>query len=402
MRAFQGKQPVRLSPLLSRILDGIEPKRPDIETARAVAELSRLFTRERDALGKDYLNDPALAAAYRTYFFPVNLSKIQVLLEELPEDWQRPEDGTLRVLDLGTGPGTGALAVLDWLKQHDPDSLKELTVVAVDDSTEALSEARRLWTDYSIKSGLSDASLLLYEGDLARPADHGWRDHVARGGPYDLIILANCLNELFGEAADPISRRFELMKTLLAFLTPHGTIMIVEPALRQVSRELHRVRDRMLEHKLCTVYSPCLHEQPCPALVHPDDWCHEERPWEPPASIQQIDEKVGFIKDALKFSYLLLRKDGKTIVERRPDVYRVVSELREMKGEKRAWLCNEQGRQEAGRQDRLVSSENAALDQWHRGAIVQIERIVRKERGGKVSPLGRIEQDSAVQIVRSV
>jgi hypothetical protein len=158
----------------------------------------------------------------------------------------------------------------------------------------------------------------------------------------------------------------------------------------------------MLEHKLCTVYSPCLHEQPCPALVHPDDWCHEERPWEPPASIQQIDEKVGFIKDALKFSYLLLRKDGKTIVERRPDVYRVVSELREMKGEKRAWLCNEQGRQEAGRQDRLVSSENAALDQWHRGAIVQIERIVRKERGGKVSPLGRIEQDSAVQIVRSV
>ena len=98
----------------------------------------------------------------------------------------------------------------------------------------------------------------------------------------------------------------------------------------------------------------------------------------------------------------MLRKDGKTIVERRTDFYRVVSELRELKGEKRAWLCNEQGRQEVGRQDRLASPHNNALDQWHRGAIVQIEQIVHKERNGKVSALGRIEQDAAVQMVRSV
>ena len=97
-----------------------------------------------------------------------------------------------------------------------------------------------------------------------------------------------------------------------------------------------------------------------------------------------------------------LRKDGKTIVERQFDFYRVVSELRELKGEKRAWLCNEQGRQEVGRQDRIVSPQNAAFDRWHRGAIVQIEKIVRKERGGKVSSLGRIERDGAVRIIRPV
>jgi hypothetical protein len=79
-----------------------------------------------------------------------------------------------------------------------------------------------------------------------------------------------------------------------------------------------------------------------------------------------------------------------------------VSELRELKGEKRAWLCNETGRPEIGRQDRLVSPQNAAFDEWHRGAIVQIEKVVHKERRGKVSALGRIEQDAAVQIVRSV
>jgi len=192
------------------------------------------------------------------------------------------------------------------------------------------------------------------------------------------------------------------MTDVLSLLAPQGTLMIVEPALRDTSRALHQVRDRLLQEKRCTVYSPCLHEKNCPALVHPDDWCHEERPWEPPPAIQQIDEVVGFIKDALKFSYLLLRKDGKTIIERRSDIYRVVSELRELKGEKRAWLCNEQGRQEVGRQDRLTSPQNTDLDRWHRGAIVQIERIVRKERAGKLSSLGRIEQDVGVQIIRPV
>jgi len=73
-----------------------------------------------------------------------------------------------------------------------------------------------------------------------------------------------------------------------------------------------------------------------------------------------------------------------------------------MKGEKRAWLCNETGRPEVGRQDRLASPQNEAFSQWHRGAIVQIERIVHKERHGKVSALGRIEQSSGVKIIRPV
>ena len=176
--------------------------------------------------------------------------------------------------------------------------------------------------------------------------------------------------------------------------------MIVEPALRQTARALHQMRNHLLKQDLCTVYSPCLHEGACPALDHPDDWCHEERPWQTPPAIAAIDRDVGFIKDALKFSYLLLRTDGRTIVTRSPQTFRVVSELRELKGEKRAWLCNETGRPEVGRLDRKASPQNAAVDSWHRGAIVQIERIVRKEREGKVSPVGRIESDAAVEIVR--
>jgi ribosomal protein RSM22 (predicted rRNA methylase) len=214
------------------------------------------------------------------------------------------------------------------------------------------------------------------------------------------MIMANCLNELFPASIDAPAERAAVVAQLLPFLAPHGTVMIVEPALRQTARALHHMRDHLLKQGLCTVYSPCLHEGGCPALDHPDDWCHEERPWETPSAIAAIDRDVGFIKDALKFSYLLLRTDGRTIAMRSPQTFRVVSELRKLKGEKRAWLCNETGRPEVGRLDRKASSHNAAVDAWHRGAIVQIERIVRKEREGKVSPVGRIESDVVVEIIR--
>jgi len=362
--------------------------------SQGVLELSRLFTRGRSALSRSYLESPALAAAYLHYFLPVNLSKIQALLDEMRVE---QADKTFTVLDLGSGPGTGALAVLDWW--HRRGSVSALSVVAVDRSMTALQQAESLWSKYCRTADLKGTSLYTYKADIERT---GWLQAVQPRAPFDLIILANCLNEIYADRTDPIEMRTHVVTKALSLLAPHGTMMIVEPALRETSRELHQVRDRLLQEKRCTVYSPCLHEQNCPALAKPDDWCHEEWAWGPPVSIQEIDEEVGFIKDALKFSYLLLRKDGKTIVDRRPDVYRVVSELRELKGEKRAWLCNEQGRQEVGRQDRLASPTNAAFDHWHRGAIIQIERITHKEKAGKVSALGRIEPDAAVKLVRPV
>jgi ribosomal protein RSM22 (predicted rRNA methylase) len=385
-----------VSPLLIETIRQLIDKEgcPRKKIVWAVAELSRLFTKERATLNRSYLDDQAYAMAYLSYFLPVNLAKIQVLLNEIPA----PEvDQRFSVLDLGSGPGTGLLAVLDWW--HQRESPHTLSVTAADSSARALKQARRLWDRHCQVVNNQEASLQTYVRDLEQ---RDWLEQVRQKRPFDLIILANCLNEIFADACDPIMARTTFVNESLALLAPHGTMMIVEPALRETSRALHQVRDQLLREKRCTIYSPCLHEGDCPALVKPADWCHEERAWAPPVSIQEIDEEVGFIKDALKFSYLLLRKDGKTIVDRKPDVYRVVSELRVMKGEKRVWLCNEQGRQEFGRQDRLASPYNEAFDQWHRGAIVQIERIARKERKGTISALGRLEQDAAVQIVRSV
>ena len=405
MQPFNEKRPSSLSSQIMKVLAKVSPEREHQGggLAQAVVNLSRLFTTARATLPLHYLDDPAHAAAYRAYFLPVNLSKVQALLDELPEDSStETPDHPMAVLDLGCGPGTGALALLDWLWHRSPERAKSLSVLAADASHAPLRDTERLWEAYCQEVGISSKGLRCVEGNLEHPLKGDLGKQIVRGGPYDLIIMANCLNELFSASVDPPVERAAVVAQLLPFLAPHGTIMIVEPALRQTARALHQMRNHLLEQGLCTVYSPCLHERACPALDHPDDWCHEERPWQTPPAIAAIDRDVGFIKDALKFSYLLLRTDGRTIVTRSPKTFRVVSELRELKGEKRAWLCNETGRPEVGRLDRKASPENAAVDSWHRGAIVQIERIVRKEREGKVSPVGRIESDVAVKIIRSV
>jgi SAM-dependent methyltransferase len=405
MQPFNEKKPAGLSSEILKVLAKVSPERNlrGDALAQAVVNLSRLFTTARATLPLHYLDDPAHAAAYLSYFLPVNLSKVQVLLDELPNDnSQEPPVRPMALLDLGCGPGTGALALLDWLWHRSPERAKSVSVLATDASHAPLRDAERLWEAYCQEVGIPTSGHRCIEGNLEHPLKGDLGKQIVRGGPYDLMIMANCLNELFPESVDPPAERARVVAQLLPFLAPHGTIMIVEPALRQTARALHHMRNHLLKKGLCTVYSPCLHEGACPALDHPDDWCHEERPWQTPPAIAALDQDVGFIKDALKFSYLLLRTDGRTIVTRSPQTFRVVSELRELKGEKRAWLCNETGRPEVGRLDRKASPLNAAVDSWHRGDIVQIERIVRKERDGKVSALGRIERDAAVEIVRPI
>jgi ribosomal protein RSM22 (predicted rRNA methylase) len=362
---------------------------PDGEAIEGVRRLSALFTTGRDGRLVDYLADRSLRRAYLLYFFPVNYAKVAGLLREMPALPARP----LRILDVGSGPGTAALAVLDHLTRLGQAGHHGSEVIAADRSRQALHEAEALWA--SMTKGRPDKSRCAFR---PMPADAERADTrtLWKQGPFDLIMLANSLNELFCSAADPLAARVKLLEALLTALAPDGTLMIVEPALRETTRALHHVRDRLVAEGLATVYSPCLHERPCPALAREDDWCHEERPWTPPAVVQEIDRAVGFIKDALKFSYLLLRKDGLTIAERGPDVYRVVSEVMVMKGDRRAWLCNETGRPLVGRLNRSRSDANAAFDRWHRGAIVRVDQIARR------GAVGRIGSEAKVELIRPV
>lgn len=367
-----------------------------------VSRLSSLFTQGGLEANGAYLEDPQLCASYLAYYVPVNLSKVQLLLDELQSVLPADRGGEFRVLDLGSGPGTGALATLDWCCTTSLLPLDALRVTVVDRSARALALCTEVWEAYGdICKILRIPPLQTLEHNLERsfPPCLGT---VGMEGGYDLIIVQNLLSELYIGSPDAVNRRAAFVEMLLECLAVNGSVMLIEPALRSTSRALHQVRDQLLAQGQCTIYSPCLHDAPCPALIKASDWCHEERMWETPDWIAQVDREVGFIKDALKFSYAILRKDGKTLIPRNSGCHRVVSELRVMKGEKRVWLCDDLGRPEVGRQDKERSVSNAPFDQWHRGAIVRVSEIVRKTKKGGPSAVGRILSSGVAEIVRPV
>jgi len=356
-----------------------------------VARLSRLLTRERDNLPHAYLRDPGLRRAYLAYFLPPNLAKIQVPLRELclhPANLLAKD--RLQVLDLGTGPGTAVLGIREFFRQRGKGQYLEFT--AVDQVAENLKEAEALFREAGGGTD-SRATLTTVRSGIEAIAGRS-------GGPFDIIVLSNVLNELFLRERDRMVKRTELVRNIMErLLAADGSCIIIEPALQETSRELLMVRDGIVDGG-SHVYAPCLVQGHCPALVNPKDWCHEDRPWDPPELVRELDAATGLRKDSLKFSYLILRNDSRSLA----DVcgrasYRVVSEPLASKGKLEFYLCGEEGRRLATRLDKDASPANGPFERLRRGDVVRIQGMVIEERRFRitkeslVNPLDVFPQD---------
>jgi ribosomal protein RSM22 (predicted rRNA methylase) len=342
-----------------------------------VARLSRLLTKERGSLPAAYLRDPGLRKAYLTYFLPPNLDKVGVPLRELSlHPSKLLEREQLQVLDLGSGPGTAILGIRRFFARNGDRIRLECT--AVDQVGENLKEAEVLFREQGGVAGVP-AGLTTVRSGIEAIAEHS-------GGPFDIIVLSNVLNELYIREEDGVSKRTALVGRILEhLLAPDGSCIIIEPALRETSRDLLMVRDGIVDAGF-HVYSPCLVQGHCPALVNPKDWCHEDRPWDPPDVIKEIDSHIGLRKDSLKFSYVVLRKDGRTLAGVcGPDAYRVVSEPIISKGKRELYLCGRAGRHIAARQDKDAVPGNEAFASLERGDVVRIDGLILENNRFKIT-----------------
>lgn len=371
-----------------------------------VKTLSDYFTKRRGERPDDYLGDRELMAAYTAYFFPSNVLKVKKPLEELIRHpgTEIGKGGKIAMLDLGCGPGTASSGCLSFLFEKVIPARDELSVriKMIDRVPENLIEAnsmvREIWARYAgrfSKGSSFSLDVSVEKMDLVQlKAGSFGREK------FDVIIMSNSLGELDG-FGNKIEKWCEFLEMIGRFaLKEKGSILVIEPALRESSRDLLGLRDEIIERRSMNVYSPCITKGRCGALANPKDWCHEGYAWEPPEIVEDIDEITGFSKSHLKYSYLLLRKDGlsvrQTCADRRGEYFRVVSDLRVMKGEKRVFLCGERGRIQTGRLDREKSDSNGCFDRLKRGDIVEILGIHEK------GELFRIKRESGVRIELSV
>lgn len=313
------------------------------EVASGVRTLSLGLTRDRMLAGAPYMDDPKLLGAYLLFFWPVSYAQARELFGELPH---RPRS----CLDLGSGPGPVAFAALDAGASD---------VTCADRSRAAL----KLATELAKEAGEALAT-------------REWTpDAPLPDGRFDVITLGHVVNELYGrpESSGVIAKRTALLSTIAASVKPQGSLLVMDPALRETSRALLQVRDAWVQGG-GAVRAPCFFKGPCPALIKESDWCHAEREWSPPPVIAAIAREAGLKKEALKMSYLMLSPPGEAWAKP-PDgqVFRIVSESLASKGRNRFMGCGASGRIGLAMQDKHLGEANKAFAHLRRGDVVRVE-----------------------------
>jgi ribosomal protein RSM22 (predicted rRNA methylase) len=335
-----------------------------------------MLTRERNAMPRAYLQDRGLREAYNAYFLPVNIRKVRMPLQELALHPNEPlSKERLRILDIGSGPGSALLGVMEFFSGQ--KKRPRLEIIALDQVVGNLRAAEEFFISSRDRSGL-DAELRTVQADIGN-AERLFSER------FDLILLSNVLNELFFQQEDRLVKRVALLSRLLNnLLVDDGSCVIIEPALRETSREMLEVKDELIGSGL-HVYSPCLEQGKCPALDNPKDWCHEDLAWDPPEIIQEIDQLIGLKKDSLKFSYLVLRKDALSLADvLGKDVFRVVSEPLVSKGKRELFICGPGGRRLCARLDKDATTQNKDFGNLKRGDVVRFEQLIDEGKRFKV------------------
>jgi hypothetical protein len=304
-------------------------------------------------------------------------------------------DRPLRVLDLGAGlgattwglaraleaSGAGGTIEATWLDSDAP--ALELGAAIV----RARQETRESPVTLAVRTRTGPLSLA---GGLGR---------------FDVVLVGQLLSELDVALSDDERRDLHaaLLRSLVADrIEPGGAVVVIEPALRDRTRHLHRVRDAVLStpatappssRSPVTVFAPCLHAAPCPALARDTDWCHEDLAVDLPPWLGPVARGAGLRVEGLTFSYLVLRQGGVRLVDaiRAPSGaarLRVVSDEFRTKGKREAFVCGDvagpsgpvAARARLMRLDRDANPGNAAWEGLGRGDLLVVAPAPAVER----------------------
>jgi SAM-dependent methyltransferase len=300
--------------------------RPETDlVGAAILRLQRGLTGARSLAGAPYMDDPALLGAYLLYYWPVSYLEASLAIAELALEPRR-------VLDLGSGPGPAAAAALD---------AGAVRVDLADRSERALELATRVL-------GRDEARIAAARVDLESP-----EALAAASGTYDLVILGHSLNELWRGREDRIALRTSLLERAGRLLEPGGTLLVLEPALLETSREALRLRDALADSGY-RILGPCPASDSgpyrCPALAAgPDRTCHAESAWDPPEPVASIAARAGLDRRSVKYAWFAADPRGgpaRGVADGPPDAAtlegRVVSDpMLNKAGRVRYFICSE-------------------------------------------------------------
>ncbi len=271
-----------------------------------VAELAEIYNHARGQMKPNLFQKTGLRAAYLGHYFLLNAARTFAIMGELQEiltillqKIEPGEDGckVVRLLDLGSGPGSAGLACAATLLTLMP---KEMNI-----ELDFVDKAPQL---------LADIGPLAHYLGLSEPKDSRLKIRTIRGdilqeapkvaGGYHIILMANILNEVIGASRrNVLEEKAENLRTLVeSRLAPGlGLVTVIEPATKDCTTTLLACRETLKE-RLYTL-APCLHDESCRLFIGGKDWCHSERAWTRPRLIEELDHVTSLDHTLLRWSY---------------------------------------------------------------------------------------------------
>ena len=351
------------------------------ELAAAVKALSDAYVEPEKCDWQGLYKNKAAVSAYLLYYLPVNLVKIFPLLDELARGAAfdcagRPE---LSVLDVGCGPGTFMLGVLEYMcRRGRPVSSppQSVHITGIDRVKENLAAAESLIGQYCSTGCLPPGMTVRFafkQGSVNSP------DFLKGPERYDLIVAGNVIAELDGRALA------EGLAAITEHLAPGGALIIIDPGTRRAARRLLDVRQLLLRNTALRLYAPCPHAETCPLQDDAAQWCHEKLFWQPTEAVRLIDGVLGFTKGkGIKYSFLsFVNYDVDRLSSyadlARENIWRVSSYVIKNKGEDRLWVCNGRERLLLRRLERNRTDTNRDFDLAERGDLALVDGAVPRD-----------------------
>lgn len=268
----------------------------EIRTLTAgVTRLSRGFTGNRRLVGEDYLSDPALLGAYLLFYWPVSYAQARTVFNDLERR------GTLMkgfALDIGSGPAPLSFALFDagFDRVHAFEKIPLAVEIARELARAAGIGSERFETTVWEATGTGRFS--------------SKRTFDIEKGTVQLAAFGHMINELGpvsksdGSApASTLDIRARLLADFSELLDPGGTVTIIEPALKPVTRNLLALRDLLADGGV-PIKAPCFFNGPCPAFALPDQTCHGQVNWTMPDTLRRLSEAAHIDKEQLAMAWL--------------------------------------------------------------------------------------------------
>lgn len=250
----------------------LNPNLTESDIVRLLDTISKNFTVNRDAI-KQYSNSVDMASAYTAFYLPTNFLKLPFILNQLDKTILEQIKKTT-IIDVGSGPGTYALAFKDYFGSEFQGSL-----IIMDQSKVMLDQASKIMNYF-----FPETKNIRYENNL---------NFEIVGDT--TLFFGNSINEL----------GFEKLLDLLNKIKPKF-LFFIEPGTKQFFEIALKIRNEMVKRGGSVLY-------PCPSLIDgcplekKDDWCHQILRTKHHPSIERLSQLIKKDRRVMPFiSHLYL------------------------------------------------------------------------------------------------